>query len=312
MRPLLLALALAGSLAVLAGCADDGEQAAPPSGKAFATSRSLTPTAHLFGDVVHARLDVIVDRKQLDPDRVVANFDFLPYRIAGGVRRSRDDFSHFTRLSWETTLRCTTIACVPSRLASVLGGQEGRGERRTYRFKPARVSYEDPTADEARLLSRVAWPPLDAISRLSPDEQPIPVYASLGPGGEFRSTLTPLAEPSYRAHPWLVAAGLLAAALVLLAFPATLVAREVRRRRPQPEAGPGPTALERALLRVERACERGDVEGQREALEALAFELDGDGRAARVRALAWRPEAPAATETTSLLAELRGDDGASV
>ena len=58
--------------------------------------------------------------------------------------------------------------------------------------------------------------------------------------------------------------------------------------------------------------DHGDAEEQREALEALAFELDGDGRAARVRALAWQSDAPAAAETSALVAELRGADGASV
>ncbi len=209
------------------------------------------------------------------------------------------------------TLRCITIACVPSRLSSVLGDQEGRGERRTYRFKPARVFYDDPETGKVSRLRVVAWPPLDAISRLSPDDAPVPYYASLGPGGEFGSTLAPVAEPSYRVPAWLLAGGLVAAALALLALPGTLLARYVQSRRPV-EGETGPSALERALRRLERAREAGDAEEQREALEALAFELDGDGRAARVRALAWRPEPPPVAETASLLAELRGADGASV
>ena len=311
MRALILGLAVC-SLALLAGCADDGDQAAPPPGRSLATSRSLTPTAHLFGDFVHARLDVIVDKDDLDPDRVQARLDFLPYRIQSGVTRSREDFSHFTRLRWETTLRCITIACVPSRLQSVLGGQEGRGERRTYRFKPARVDYEDPKTGKVRRLRSVLWPPLDAISRLSPDEHEVPSYASLGPGGEFGATLAPVAEPSYRAPAWLLAGVLFVAALALLALPATLVAREIRRRRPETEAEGQLSALELALLRVERVRDHGDAEEQREALEALAHELDGDGRAARVRALAWREQAPAAAETSALVSELRGADGASV
>ena len=311
MRPAPLA-AVVVFVALLSGCAGDSDQAAPPPGRALAMSAALTPKAHLFGDFVQARLDVIVDRKRLDPDRIRPTLDFLPYRIQGGVRRSRDDFSHFTRLRWDATLRCVTIACVPSRLDSVLGDQEGRGERRTYRFKPVRITYAEPKTGKVITLNALQWPPLDAISRLSPDEEQIPAYASLGPGGEFGSTLAPLAEPSYRAPVWLIGGGLLAAALALLAFPATLVAREVRRRRPQAETGPGPSALERALLRVEHARDAGSAEEQREALEALAYELDGDGRAARVRSLAWRPRPPAADETTALLADLRGADGAPV
>ena len=302
----------AASLALLAGCGGDGEGAAPPPGRAFAAAGSLTPTAHLFGGFVHARLDVIVDRDELDPDRVSAPLDFLPYRIEGGIRRSRDDYSHFTRLRWEATLRCLTIQCVPSRLQSVLGGQEGRGERRTYRFKPVAVLYADPKTGKERRLRRVFWPPLDSVSRLSPEQQGLPqFYSSLGPGGEFSATLAPVDEPSYRAPAWLLACGLLAAALALLSLPATLLVREWRRRRPEAEPEDAVSPLERALQRVEHVRDHGDAEAQRAALEALAFELDGDGRAARVRALAWQPSAPAAAATTALLTELRGADGAS-
>lgn len=309
MRALVLALVAASTLALGSGCGEDGDQQALPPGRSLATSRALTPTAHLFGDVVHARLDVIVDREKLDPDRVQAVLDFLPYRIQGGIARSRDDFSHFTRLRWEATLRCITIACVPSRLQSALGGQEGRGERRTYRFKPARVLYDNPDTGNANRLRQVFWPPLDAISRLSPDEAEIPPYASLGPGGEFRATLAPVDEPSSRLPAWLLAGVLLLAAAALLAFPATLVVREVRRRRPQVEPEGTLSPLERALQRVERVRDHGDAEEQRAALEALAWELDGDGRAARVRALAWQPAVPRSEDTTALVAELRGSDG---
>ena len=309
MRALLLPLLAA---AALAGCSGNGDEAAPPPGKSLATSRALTPTAHLFGDFVQVRLDVIVDREKLDPDRVKATLDFLPYRIQNGVKRTRDDFSHFSRLRWETTLRCITVACVPSRLQSVLGEQEGRGERRTYRFKPARVTYEDPRTGKVRPLRQVSWPPLDAISRLSPDEEQIPPYASLGPGGEFVATLAPVDEPSFRAPAWLIGGALLLAALALLALPTTLIVREVRRRRPELQDEAPLSPLERALQRVERMRDHGDAEEQREALEALAFELDGDGRAARARALAWQPDAPAAADTSALVAELRGADGTSV
>ena len=302
---------MATAVALLAGCSGDSDQAAPPPGKDLAVSRALTPTAHLFGDFVQARVDVIVDREKLDPDRVRASLDFLPYRIQNGVKQSREDFSHFTRLRWEATLRCVTIACVPSRLDSVLGAQEGRGERRTYRFKPSRVTYEDPKTGKVKQLRRVFWPPLDAISRLSPDEQQIPSYASLGPGGEFGATLAPVDEPSFRAPAWLIGSALLGAALALLALPATLIAREVRRRRPEPQSDEQLSPLELALQRVERTRDDGDAEAQREALEALAFELDGDGRAARVRALAWQSDAPAASDTTALIAELRGAHGLS-
>jgi hypothetical protein len=288
-----------------AGCGDD-ESTAPPPGKSFATSRSLIPAAHLFADPVSARIDVVVDRKELDPDHVRIRVDFLPYRMVSGLVRSRHDFSRFTRLRYEARLRCLTVACVPTRLGSVLGDQEGRGERRTFRFDPAQVIYDDPATGKARQLGRVWWPPLDAISRLSPDAAPIPFSA--GAGAEFNATLAPVLEPEYRLPAPLLAALLLAGAAALLALPATLVARTVRRRRPQLGEELRVPPLERALRHVERARDEGDAEEQREALEALAYALDaeGDDRVERVRALAWSPAPPSRERVSDLVELVRG------
>ena len=257
---------------------------------------------------------MIVDREDLDPDGVKASLDFLPYRIQKGVRRAREDFSHFTRLRWEATLRCITIGvraqpCLRERARRA----RGRGQRRTYSFKPTRITYEDPNdgQGESAAAGLLAAARRDLAAQPG-NAQEIPSYASLGPGGEFGATLAPVDEPSFRAPPWLVGGALLVAALALLALPATLIVREVHRRRPEPQSGEQLSRLESALRRVERMRDHGDAEEQREALEALAFELDGDGRAARVRALAWQSETPACAETSALVAELRGADGASV
>ncbi len=84
------------------------------------------------------------------------------------------------------TLRCLTIRCVPSRIASVLGDQEGRGERRTFRFDPARVVYGIPTDRRDPHLRRVWWPPLDAISRAQRDELRVTgAFGASPPGAEF-------------------------------------------------------------------------------------------------------------------------------
>ena len=194
----------------------------------------------------------------------------------------------------------------------MLGDQEGRGERRTYRFKPARVVYDDPKTGETRHLRRVWWPPLDSISRLSATSTGVPAIGA-SPGAEFSSTFTPVLEPSYRLPVALLAAALFAGAAALLAFPALLVAREVRRRRPEAAADPELPPLERALRVVERTVEHGHGEERREALEALAFELDaaGDEEHARAaRELAWSPDEPAVEPVTALVEELRRSDGA--
>jgi hypothetical protein len=201
---------------------------------------------------------------------------------------------------------------VPRRLGSVLGDQEGRGERRTFRFKPARLVYDDPKSGKVRHLRRVWWPPLDAISRLSATNTGVP-FIGAAPGAEFTATITPVPEPSYRLPAGLLAGLLLGGAAALLALPAGLVTRELRRRRPEPEAEWEPTPLERALLLVEKALERGDAEEQREALEALAFELDAEGepkRARDVRALAWSSRDPSAESVSEVVTAVRSADAA--
>lgn len=305
-------LVVAAALVLLAtGCG--GEEAdGPPPGRFLATSRSMTPTAHLFADPVAVRIDAVLDRERFDPDRVGLRVSFLPYRIVAGVARSREDFSRFTRLTFRLQLRCVTIACVPSRLGSVLGEQEGRGERRTFRFKPARLVYDDPKSGKVRHLRRVWWPPLDAISRLSAANTGVP-FIGAAPGAEFTATITPMPEPSYRLPAGLLGGLLLGGAAALLAFPAGLVARELRRRRPEPETERELDPLERALQLVEWARDHGDAEEQREALEALAFESDAEGeteRAREVRALAWSPRDPSPERISALVAAVRSPDAA--
>jgi hypothetical protein len=307
-----LAASAAAVVLLAAGCGGDKEANGPPPGSFLATSRSMTPTAHLFADPVAVRIDAVVDRERFDPDRIGLRVSFLPYTIVGGLARSREDFSRFTRLTFRLQLRCLTVACVPRRLGSVLGPQEGRGERRTYRFKPARIVYDDPRSRKVRHLRRVWWPPLDAISRLSATNTGIPAIGS-APGAEFEATITPVPEPSYRLPPALLGVVLLGGAAALLSLPVGLVVREIRRRRPEPEAERELPPLERALLLVESARDRGDSEEQREALEALAFELDAEAdaeRAREVRALAWSPRDPTAERISEVVGAVRNRDAA--
>ena len=67
--------------------------------------------------------------------------------------------------------------------------------------------------------------------------------------------------------------------------------------------------LERALALVEWASRRPSVDERREALEALAYELDtaDDQTARRARAQGWSPPSPAADEMTELVTSVRED-----
>jgi hypothetical protein len=304
---------LAGAAALVllaAGCGGGEERGGPPPSRYIAASRSMTPTAHLFADPVDVRVDVAVDRDHLDPDRVDLRASFLPYRLVHGVSRSREDFEGFTRLTFRMELRCITVACIPSRLASVLGAQEGRGERRTFRFPPARVVYDDPKSGKERQLRRLWWPPLDAISRLSAENTGVP-FIGAAPGSEFRATITPVPEPSYRLPAGVLGGALLGGAALLLALPGGLVARELRRRRPERMEEAEVHPLERALLHVESARDEGEAEERREALEALAFELDREGegqRAREARALAWSESDPEADRITELVEGIRSSN----
>ena len=292
------------------GCGGTEEANGPPPGRFVATSGSMTPKAHLFADPVAIRIDVVLDRERLDPDRIGLRASFLPYRIVDGVARSREDYGNITRVSFRLKLRCLTVACVPSRLASILGAQEGRGERRTFRFKPARIVYDDPKSGKVRHLRRGWWPPLDAISALSATNTRPGFFA---PGSEFTATIRPVPEPSYRLSANLLGGVLLGGAAALLALPAGLVAREVRRRRPEREAERELAPLDRALLLVERARDRGDAEEQRAALEALASALDAEGETARARearALAWSATGPSADRISELVEAVRSPDAA--
>ncbi len=99
-------------------------------------------------------------------------------------------------------------------------------------------------------------------------------------------------------------------ALALLALPAWLAWD--RRRRRAAERGPAPkptlTPLERALALVEWASRRPSTDERREALEALAYELDEDERASRARETGWSPPTPEPEKMTDLVTSIRGSD----
>jgi hypothetical protein len=300
---------LAAGLALLAtGCGGGEEGATLPLGRAVTTRTSLTPTVHLFAEPVRARLVVVVDRDQVDPGGVRVAMGFLPYKPKGRVARSRHDYGRFTELRYEVDLWCLSVDCIPKVLASAAGEQEsGRGERRAFKFKPVRVLYDEPEA-ETRLLRSASWPALESVSRIN---------ASLVPryGFVFKTSVTPLPEPSNRASPTLLGAGLIAGALVLLALPSGLVGRWYRRRQPPPpEPEPELPPLERALLLVEWARGREDGDDRRQALEVLAVELDASARpelASVARALAWSPTTPSPDATGRLVQSVKGSDDAS-
>jgi len=287
---------------VLASAACGGSDPVPvlPSGRAIETSRTLSSTTHLFGDVVDARLDVVVDRRLLDPTRIHVSTGFEPYERVGEARLSRRDLGDYTRLRYDHALRCVAVKCIPVRKETFLGEQEeGRAERRTFRFPPAQVRYDDPAAESPELLRSVTWPPLTAVSRLNEAQA----------DAEFPFRLSPTALPSlsYRVAPPLLAGLLLLVGIVLVVLPAWAALRWWRARRPPPklETPLELTPLERARALVVWSCERGDGADRRKALANLAAELGGGELAAIAETLAWSPPDP---EREAALALARGTE----
>ena len=321
MRPLVLVLLAAALASLGAGCG--GSETRPlPQGRAMAASWSIAPVVALFGEPVEARVDVLVDREQLDPERIAFEPDFTPFEVVGDPSVSRRDLGGFTQLQYEWTLRCITLGCIklvnggpqpiqPGGIPPPVTGQGGFGERKTVRLKPVPISYEDEDG-KTRVLRRVAWPDVQSISRLN-----LADTSTTGIGFPFRASVTPLPAATFRISPWLLGPLLLAVAVALIVF-AGVVFWRVLRREPAPvveETGPELTPLERALQLVEWSCGQANGTDRRKALEVLASELATDGRPDLVddaRGLAWSHAPPSPEAAGRIVTRVREGNGSAV
>jgi hypothetical protein len=302
-----LAVAVVGALLV-AGCGGD-ERALLPNGRALAFTRSLAPSLHLFGDPVTAQVELLVDRRLLDPDRLSLEADFKPYELVGASTLDRRDDGPYTRIRYRARLRCLTQECIPGVLASTAGTQEsGRGERTTFRFAPGRILYKEPNAQRPEQLLFVNWPALVSVSRIN--------EVQAGAAFPFRASTSPLPRLTARVSPIGLAIGLVLLGLGLIVWPAWLLVRWWRRRRPAPElpVATPPSPLESALALVEWSCEQPDSVHRREALERLAAVLSDEsanGLVADARTLAWSPATPTPDAASDVLRRVRDRDVAS-
>jgi hypothetical protein len=261
----------------------------------------LAPQSVLFGDVVTATVDVVVDRTRVDPDDVTVRTTLRPYRQLGRVVRTRTDVGNLTELRTTTRLDCLEPRCArPS-------------ARLRIKFPPALVFYRPRSGGAVRRVN-IRWPPLVVDSRL--DAQAVAQSKLLAFGAPWRADVATMPRVSYRADPALLEWGLLAAGLVLLAGGAGLVAVGVgrggalstllaRRSRPLPP-------LEHALAQVELARRDGSAE-RRRALELLARELRSSGAhelALDARELAWAEPGPDDGLTVELADRVRQFIGA--
>lgn len=256
---------------------------------------SITPTVHLFGDTIQARLDVLADSRLVDPASIRVHGDFLPYEPVAAPIVTRAHVGRLTQLTWTWSLRCLDVKCIPVAPPS---------ERyHVFRFHPVHVDVVAP-GGRARYGITAGWPPVQVDSQMSPG---VLRTLALTNHLSWRYRLTPVAAPTYARSPsllfWLAlgAAGIMfiAAAGALLRWYFT-----IRPRQAKSAARPG-TPLERALALVAWAHAQGDETLQRKAFERAAEELvvlpaeTVEELARTAHELAWSQQLPADEEIQS-------------
>lgn len=298
---------MAGGVAVLAAAAlavgavfvvgwwqGDGGSYAP---RHLVARASVTPRRSLFGQVVTATVQVVVDPRRIDPKSVIVTGRFRPFELRDETSaRSRVGRADVLTFRW--ALQCTVAACIPR-------GPTGRalGAATSFSLRPAHLVAR---ATDGRTVRRtVAWPVFGVQSRLTAED----VALSL-PKIE-----SPLAAPavSWRVRPVVVgavasmlAALLLVGAALLVGSVALADGRPLRVLRIPSHLTP----VERALRLAEHAARKGETDESRKALERLAVELRRQGataRAADAERLAWSNAQPTAETVTELATAVRAN-----
>jgi hypothetical protein len=265
--------------------------------KAYAT---LTPTVHLFGDAVTARVAIVADRKWVDPARLRVSTNFRPYRAVGAPRILRIEIGRFAQMTWTWTLRCLTDPCVPRVPPSE--------KYRVFHFSLIHIEYLAKTGHPL-YETTASWPGLEVLSQVSPGVETA-LHTSLHLDWQYE--LAPVAAPTYRMSPELLfwfAIGLGALALFAAAGFGRSWYRTVRPRAAAAMESAEPrSTLERALAVLAWAHARGDETLQRKAFERVAGELnvEVDELTRTARELAWSRRTPDDEEVETFAEQARG------
>jgi hypothetical protein len=305
---LVAAVAAVIAVAAMSGSSGPSAPRSIADGRPLAATATVFPQSHLFGERIHVRIDAVVDRRRLDPDRVVLESGWSPYQPALPPVRTRRDVGDFTRLHWGFELYCVVVDCTPQ-----------AGSLRPFVFEPASLRYRGKTirGPEPSPVT-ISWPSISVVSRLSPiDLERRAIIRRTGANQQLRATLevpwrrdsASLVPATYKIDPqtifWVGIAGallLVGAAGVLLAPYLPRLGRRV-----------GPTPLERAVTAVERTRAGGDLAAERKALELLAAELrrSGEPRLAWTASeLAWSEPTPEPELSGALTTDVREAIGA--
>jgi hypothetical protein len=247
----------------------------------------MSRSATLFGDSVRASVQVIVDRRRVDPSSVGFNAHFEPFVGLSAPSVTRHDTGRLTRLVYTANLICVTNLCL----------SKDKPEPVHVQFPPAQVFYMAKGGQRQTL--RLPWQattigPRTNVTDLNgadPFEQP-----------SWRATTDPL-PVSYARSPHtlrlilFITSGILFA-LALFALIRFALTGKLRLR----VLGP----LERAVVLVERAP--AESPEKRKALELLSYELSQSGEpelALVAKQLAWAEPTPLPTLTQPLTLDVR-------
>jgi hypothetical protein len=265
--------------------------------KAYAT---ISPTVHLFGDSITAKIAIIADTKLVDPARLQVSTNFAPYVQTKAPTILRLRIGRFAQMTWTWTLECLTSPCVPRLPPS--------DKFHVFRFRPARIAYLQIDRKPAYAI-RASFPPVEVLSQVSPG---VAAFLQKTSQLNWRLGMTPVAAPTYRLSPglliWLAigVAGIFGLSALALAWRWYLVVRP--RRIAAAPADPA-TALDRALAVLRYAHEHGDETLQRKAFERVAGELGverADELTLIARELAWSQRTPEHEEVEEFAEQARG------
>jgi len=299
-RRALLVVACACLLAPAAGAALPIHKSGSSIGegvplKAYA---SITPTVHLFGDLLTAKLAIVADTKWVDSKRLRVQASFTPYEPVRAPTVLRLASGRFEQITYTWSLRCIASQCVPRTPPS--------DRYHVFRFTPVRIDYLTAARRPAYGLE-ATWPPVEVLSQVSPG---VAAFLQRTHHVNWRLSVAPVAAPTYRISPtlllWLAvaASALFGAAALALAGRWALGLRPARVAAGRVEA----SQLERAIAVLRYAHETGDETLQRKALERVAGELGAeraDELARIARELAWSPRTPEHEEVEGFAAQAR-------
>jgi hypothetical protein len=284
------ALTVAAALVLAVVLTGRSTQAVPEH--ALTAEASLSRSGALFADPLRATIEVLVDRKRVDPARVGFSVGFEPYSRIGIPRLSRHDTDRLTQLVFSTDLVCSTDACLP----------KGRSSSMRIRFARAQVFYF-PRDGSGRKTLKLNWQPLTLGTRTTPAD-----LAGEDPFSQpiWHASTDPLAV-SYRFSPSVLKTVLLVLSALFFVGAAFALWRVLRALQARLRL-PLPSALERAVRLVERTEAREDAAAKRKALELLSRELTRSGEsqlALAARELAWAEPTPIPAATQPLTLDVR-------